>query len=239
MKLMKKLMKKIILKGKIETLTGLHIGGADNSLDIGGIDNAVLKDAMGRPYIPGSSLKGKMRSLIERAEGLNDLANGKNGGDDIAKVFGAHKQTDGEILEKLGPTRLYVRDAYLEDETASDMDNKRGYFEELEFDYTESKWENTIDRKTSKASNPRITERVPKGAKFDFELVFNIYDTMDEILFDTVVRKCMKMLEDDYLGGNGSRGYGKIHFIDLKKIEKDMSVYEGKEEEKKEDNFVL
>ena len=56
---------KYIIQGKIKVLTGLHIGGPTTGLNIGGVDNIVIKDAKGKPYIPGSSLKGKMRSLLE------------------------------------------------------------------------------------------------------------------------------------------------------------------------------
>ena len=50
----------------IEIVTGLHIGGNNDEIKIGGIDNPVIKNPLtNEPYIPGSSLKGKIRSLIE------------------------------------------------------------------------------------------------------------------------------------------------------------------------------
>ena len=212
-----KLTAKIFIAGKIEVLTGLTIGGSSTALDIGGIDNCVIKKANGEPYIPGSSLKGKIRCLLERAEGLSEPA--KEG--DIALIFGPHKPKSSD----LGCTRVYFRDAYIDKVIAKQMKDKEGNFSELELDYTEGKWENTIDRLTSNASNPRQTERVPAGAKFDFEIVYNIFEDKD-IENLKVLLKGMRLLEDDYLGGSGSRGYGKIKFTDLKMEAKTIENYE-------------
>ena len=57
---MEKLIKKIRVSAVIELLTGLHIGGSGDNIEIGGIDNPVIKIATrdNQPYIPGSSLKG-------------------------------------------------------------------------------------------------------------------------------------------------------------------------------------
>lgn len=213
-----KLMGKIFIKGQIEAKTGLHIGGSKTTLDIGGIDNPVIKDALGRPYIPGSSIKGKIRCLLERESGKMELH--KSGA--IARIFGigaSDKNTEG-------PTRFYARDAYLNPEIDQAMKNKTGLFKELELDYTEGKWENTIDRQTSKATNPRQTERVPAGAKFDFELVYNVFEEADLDLFIKDVLKGIRLLEDDYIGGSGSRGYGQIEFNQISVKVKNIKHYE-------------
>ncbi len=213
-----KLMGKIFIQGKIETKTGLHIGGSKTVLDIGGIDNPVIKDALGRPYIPGSSLKGKIRSLLERESGKLELHKTGN----IATIFGI----GASDKSSLGPTRFYARDAYLNAQSEKEMKEKTGQFKELELDYTEGKWENTIDRLTSKASNPRQSERVPAKAFFDVEFVFNVFEKSDLNLFIKEVLKGIRLLEDDYIGGSGSRGYGQIEFTDIAIKVKNISHYE-------------
>jgi CRISPR-associated protein Csm3 len=65
-----KLIGKLILEGDLDCQTGLHIGAGKGSLEIGGADNPVVKDAFGLPYIPGSSLRGKLRSMLEQATGM-------------------------------------------------------------------------------------------------------------------------------------------------------------------------
>src|SRR6187401_1134944 len=65
-----KLIGKLVIEGELHCETGLHVGAGKGSLEIGGADNPVVKDAFGRPYIPGSSLRGKLRSLLEHASGL-------------------------------------------------------------------------------------------------------------------------------------------------------------------------
>ncbi|SDD13213.1 type III-A CRISPR-associated RAMP protein Csm3 [Halanaerobium congolense] len=217
------LLAKFFIKGKIETLTGLSIGGSNDDVMIGGIDNNVIKTSEGVPFIPGSSLKGKLRSLLEKTEGKN-ICN--CGNCDICAIFGTGAASKDP---QVGPTRLFARDALMNDETKEMMENKTGIFKELELTYTEGKWENTIDRKTSKASNPRQTERVPASAKFDFELVFNIleeadYDRLKELIVS------LRMLEDDYLGSSGSRGYGRIKFVDLNIGVKTKKEYESDNE---------
>lgn len=209
---------KLILKGKIEVKTGLHVGGSKETLDIGGMDNPIIRDRRGKIYIPGSSLKGKIRNLLENVDGRRDKdGNIKTDGTPcecgdcpICKIFGPHSSK--KIKE---PARIIVRDAYIEEKTE-----------------TEDKIENTIDRVKGTALNPRHTERVPAGSIFSFEIVFNVYSREDKKLFEKFVEG-MKLLEDDYLGGSGSRGYGKIEFKDLKVIERTKEFYEvGKAENK-------
>jgi len=195
---------KIFIRGKIVAETGLHIGGSKSSLDIGGIDLNVIKTANKIPFIPGSSLKGKLRSMLARIEG-SESANSDSG--DIKNIFGDSGKND----EKGLVTRLLVRDANLED-TKTFKDR----FKELELEYTESKWENTIDRRTGTAQHPRQLERVPSGAEFDFEMVFDEYNDEKTNEYLRLIRTAMRLLEGDYLGGSGSRGYGKIKFKDVK-----------------------
>lgn len=197
-----KLEKKIIYTGNIVLKTGLHIGGTNAALNIGGPDKFVVRNPLNnKPYIPGSSLKGKMRALIElkhgccsREQGASDNPNSASG-----YLFG----TAGKDKDMKRPSRLIVRDAEL-DTDASDFSN-------TDLPYTESKTEVSIDRVTAEA-NPRIFERVPAGAKFKYSMVLNVFDTDDETRLKNTLEEAMKLLEDDYLGGNGSRGYGQIVF---------------------------
>ncbi|MDI9624113.1 MAG: type III-A CRISPR-associated RAMP protein Csm3 [Candidatus Aenigmatarchaeota archaeon] len=220
------LLGKVIIRGGIVAITGLHIGGSQVKLEIGGVDTPIIRDAVtNEPYIPGSSLKGKMRSLLEKAEGKKqnqkvgrgvkihicdnkeDYSNCK-----VCKIFG----TPGE-KNFSEPTRLIVRDAQLTKESAKLLKG-------LELPYSEVKFENVIDRITS-AANPRQIERVPAGAKFNFEIIYNIFTEEDKDNLKYVF-KAMKLLEHDYLGGQGSRGYGKIKFEKMKVYWNSKNDYE-------------
>ncbi len=221
---------KVILTGKIKVKTGLAIGGSKTSLDIGGVDNPVIKDSKGIPYIPGSTIKGKLRSLLEqnyyplRTEDKND-GNGffdpkmvihnfeDDTVDDIIKIFGAP-----EVNE---PGRGIFRDSFLDE--AFFEENKDLFFKNLELDYTEDKIENTVDRISARA-NPRHLERVPVEAQFDFEIILDLFSEKDKELIE-VLFQGLKLLEDDYLGGSGSRGSGKISFEEIKMILRDNNYY--------------
>ena len=211
-----KLLGKVVIKGIIKAETGLAIGGSTVGLDIGGVDNPVVKDANGVPYIPGSSLKGKMRSLLEKAEGkkLNSSLGGSRihickekeeyENCHVCRIFGVPGEKDFSQ-----PTRLIVRDASLIKDSITEEMKKN-----IDLEYTEVKFENVIDRITS-AANPRQTERVPAGAEFEFEMIYNVFDEKDKDNLKQVFTT-MNLLENDYLGSSGSRGYGKISFKELK-----------------------
>ncbi len=195
----KKLVKKIILNGKIELVTGLHIGGGNANIEIGGIDNTVIRTAVkgNQPYIPGSSLKGKMRCLYEQVNGC-ELGEG-----DAVKLFGSHDAHNPFA------SRLIVRDAYLNPDSKKLLEDKK---HDLDMPYTENKYENSIKRIEGTAENPRITERIPAGVYFDVEFVLNIWNDEDEKTLRDMLDRCIRLLENDYLGGSGSRGYGQVKF---------------------------
>jgi len=207
------------IKGKIILESGLHIGAGDTEMHIGGTDNPVVKHPHTQePYIPGSSLKGKVRSLLEMESGLmvktdgkplqaKDL-NGLTGGESkkcekILKIFGSGG-ADKEEIAKIGPTRVSFADCPLSDEWREKVRDERLGLVEL-------KSENTINRIKGTAENPRFTERVPAGTEFDFKVSLKILSDKEEALFDYLLFG-LKLLEMDSLGGNGSRGYGKIRF---------------------------
>lgn len=228
-----RLMGKVFIKGKIRALTGLSIGGSKTDATIGDIDNCVIKTSEGVPYIPGSSLKGKIRSLLEKSEmdeimaknekSENGLCNCGRSDCKICVIFGS---SGDKRSKEAGPTRLIVRDCHLTPETKRMMEQKEGEFRELELIYTESKWENVINRLTSRADHPRQTERVPRGAEFDFEMVFDFFEKEDIERFYYFISG-LNLLEDDYLGGNGSRGYGRIEFRDVEISLKTIEDYRG------------
>jgi len=214
-----KLISKYFIKGQIKAVTGLHIGGSKTALDIGGIDLNVIKTAAGVPYIPGSSLKGKLRSMLAKEYGNDDV---KNDELIIQEIFGESPSANstGRI------TRLIVRDSFLNIDHF-DKEKEEGEFTELELDYTEGKWENTIDRKSGTAGNPRQIERVPAGAIFDFELVYDVYDDNKKDDHLKEIKKAMRLLQDDYIGGSGSRGYGKIEFVNVQSGTKTIEDYKN------------
>ena len=194
-----KLNKKIIYTGRVKLVTGLHIGGTNTALNIGGPDKFVVRNPIDNiPYIPGSSLKGKMRSLIELAYGESvagqpstDL-NSKAGA-----LFGISGSSKGSH-----PSRLVVRDAKMDV-----SDSKK--FENTDLPFTESKTEVCINR-LSAVANPRTFERVPAGAEFELNMVLNVFEGEDELGLKQTLAEAIKLLENDYLGGHGSRGYGQV-----------------------------
>ncbi|HOM03946.1 MAG TPA: type III-A CRISPR-associated RAMP protein Csm3 [Candidatus Kapabacteria bacterium] len=204
----------IILRGKIECLTGLHIGGSKDKLEIGGVDSPVIRDPFTQyPYIPGSSLKGKMRTLLAYHLGKADIdpPEKKNfdSNSSLQRIFGVPAEVAPKE-EAIGPTRLIVRDAHPDQETVMMWKNL-----DSELMYTEYKPENTINKITS-AANPRFLERVVKGSCFNFEMIFGVYKLdnceKQDIDFFKDLLLSMKLLEHNTLGGSGSRGYGKISF---------------------------
>ena len=208
---------KFIITGKIKVLTGLHIGTSGDFSAIGSVDNIVIRDTVtNKPIIPGSSLKGKMRYLLARTKyntstKLKDI---KEECQKIKRLFGS--SGNKEKNETIILSRLQFCDMLL---------REKDYGRDVEFDlpYTEIKYENTIDRGTCVA-NPRQQERVPAGSEFDFRLIYNVENTekMEEEVkcdFENIFLM-FELLEDDYLGGHGTRGYGRVKFEDLKLTEK-------------------
>jgi len=197
-----KLEKKVIYTGYIILKTGLHIGGTNAALNIGGPDKFVVRNPLNNvPYIPGSSLKGKMRSLVEIANGeTNGGKPTSNPSHKAAKLFGISSD-----VKESHPSRLIVRDAelWVDDPELKDL------FGNTDLPYTESKTEVSIDRITAKA-NPRTFERVPAGAKFKLNMVLNVFEGEDEKTLKDILMQAIRLLEDDYLGGHGSRGYGQV-----------------------------
>ncbi len=239
----------IKISSNLRVLTGLHIGGGTGGIAIGATDNPVIKGADGKPYIPGSSLKGKIRSLLELAEGLpicNKL--GRHECVSKSKCEGCDSKTDceyaksgytgeacdlcivfgraGEYKTNEGPTRVIFRDCKINEELSDKEARKAGY--------TEIKYENAINRITSKVEyGLRDSERVLPGTVFDVEILYRVFDadTNGAELSDIkslenlpdplkkrlgLIIKGMKLLEEDYLGGCGTRGYGKIKFENFK-----------------------
>ena len=212
---------RVTINANIEAVTGLHIGGSGTGLEIGGVDKSVIRNPLTKqPYIPGSSLRGKMRSQTEKRLGKaqnnkiaqvtihtckNEADYTKDGGCVVCHVFGVPAE-----IGYSGPTRLLVRDVSLSPESADALDKAN-----TELRYAEIKTEVAIDRVTS-AATPRSIERVPAGAVFGpAELVFGIYEKADFVRLKTVI-EAMQLVEDDYLGGAGSRGSGKVKFTDIK-----------------------
>ena len=212
---MNKLEKISSIKGKIKLLTGLHIGGGNEAIEIGGIDNPVIKDPKTNlPIIPGSSLKGKIRSMLEIK---NNKINDKNGGPCscgncvICKVFGNTAKENN-----VGITRAIFRDSFISKESKEIIDSKYILA-------TEAKMENTINRLKGTAEHPRTSERVIAGLIFDFEISIRIFEGDNDVSVN-LIKEGLSLLEKDALGGSGSRGYGKIEFQNLKLDETDFNL---------------
>jgi CRISPR-associated protein Csm3 len=210
------------ITGKIRLDTGLHIGGSADATQIGGVDNPVIRQPLdGKPYIPGSSLKGKMRSLLELELGkinkdgelhkyTETCANERC---PICYIFGAAATEDAPI----GPGRLIVRDCLVHKDSEKDLERLR---DERGLPYAEDKPEISINRITARP-HLRNMERVPAGICFALDISYRVFDNngdegqRDKKLFDYVLRG-LALIQQDTLGGSGSRGYGKVSFVDLR-----------------------
>ena len=218
-----RLMKTIKYTGEMEIVSGLAIRGAGNDLNIGGADSEVIKNPITKtPYIPGSSLKGKMRSLLELKYGRREkdikkegkiIKEGKKDGDKpcgcgrkdcfICTIFGAHMNPGADSA----PTRIIVRDCNLTKASLELIENLP-----LDGGFLEEKSENIINRNDGTAGSPRTMERVPAGLKFEVEIILQIFEGDSEQDMKERVEEGLRLLENSYLGGSGSRGYGQVKF---------------------------
>jgi CRISPR-associated protein Csm3 len=231
---------KLMFDGELICETGLHIGAGKGSLDLGGADNPVVKDAFGRPYVPGSSLRGRLRALLEQSAGLVSpdqlvylsrrrgqevrIHQSDDPGDEVCLLFGRSpsrmERASGDSLDSTTatPARLTVYDAPL------DLDSITAAMREnLDDELTEVKSENAIDRVTCQA-NPRTLERVPVGARFRVRLVLDVLCAEDRELVARLTEG-LRLLEDDSLGGGGSRGSGRVRFANWKVTWRNKSYY--------------
>jgi len=198
---------KIIFKSDLELVTGLHIGTSGSFSAIGTVDAFVIRDPYTKiPIIPGSSLKGKMRYLLYKIlnNSVEDRADIEEEGYMVKRLFGG----SNPVIE----SRIKFQDIKLKDESIEDLKKL-----DLDLPFAEIKFENTINRTTGVAM-PRQLERVPAGAKFNFKMTYDIEkeSELEEDLKN--INMMMELLEEDYLGGHGTRGYGRVKFNN-KKVE--------------------
>ncbi len=222
---------RIVITANIETLTGLHIGGTSASMEIGGVDNTIIRNPINnQPYIPGSSLRGKMRSQTEKILGLEQNQQigkdvyihsckdegdfSKNGGCPVCTIFGLPGERGFNTT-----TRLVVRDIAMTAESVEQLEKAH-----TDLPFAEYKTEVAIDRVTS-AATPRSLERVPAGTIFGpAELVYSIYNDGDFQRLSFVFN-ALQLVEDDYIGGSGSRGSGKVRFVSIQLTARSKSEY--------------
>lgn len=222
---------RITLRATIDVLTGLHVGTAYSGLGLGGVDLPIVRDQVSsQPYLPGSSLRGKMRSLTERVLGLplntpvgrarihSPQTRAEYDASPLGRLYGVPGSLQFSID---APTRLVVRDVFLTDESRTALAGAR-----TDLPYSELKAEVAIDRVTAEAV-ARQVERLPAGARLGpAELVYSVYEGRDLADFGWVARG-LQLVEDDYLGGHGSRGSGRVRFVDLSIGVKSRAVYRG------------
>ncbi len=223
------LVKKIIISGEVIAESGIMVGGSNSAFEIGGTDKQVIRNPINKmPYIPGSSLKGKMRSLFELNQGT--VSKGNNGYGPThnpkhiaAQLFGHIKHREDNDNKSQQASRIIVRDG--------ELNNAKEFEGKTELLYTEVKAENSIDRITS-AANPRFFERVPKGAKFNLNIIINVFSQdANGGQFLQYVFDALKLVQDDYLGGSGSRGNGQVRFEIEKVVERSVGYYTGDDKE--------
>ena len=201
------LLGKLKITGVLKVETGMHIGGSSEFAPIGAVDSPFIRDVLTQqPIIPGSSLKGKMRTLLARNSSQSYILNAVDNDTDVVKrLFGS------SVKQNIKPARLQFFDLFV-------TDDSKELFEAIETDtyMGEVKSENAINRLSGEA-NPRQIERVPAGMIFKLNLVYNIESDADEVMIDmNELRKAFELLEVDYLGGHGSRGYGRVSINDLR-----------------------
>ncbi len=193
---------KIQITGKVEVKTGMHIGGSSAFAAICAVDSPVIKDSRSNlPMIPGSSFKGKMRSLLAKEYNTEFAKKPDDDAPCLTRLFGCSKENH------VKRSRLLISDMFLANEKELRSQGLQGF--------TEIKFENTINRATAVA-NPRQIERVVRGTQFDIDIMYEM-ESQDEVIEDiSILAEGLKLLQYDYLGGSGSRGYGKILFHDIK-----------------------
>jgi len=192
---------KIQITGNIEIVTGMHIGGSTAFAAIGAVDSPVIKDVRtNRPMIPGSSLKGKMRTLLAKVYNEKTVAKPDDDNERITRLFGSAKKSDVKV------SRIIVSDMFLSNE----QELRDQGLQSL----TEVKFENSINRLTAVA-NPRQIERTIRGSKFDIDFIYEVAEEQEIAEDFEMLAQGMKLLQYDYIGGHGSRGYGKVKFNNL------------------------
>ena len=192
---------KIEISGTIVVETGMHIGGSSAFSAIGAVDSPVVKDTRtNQPMIPGSSLKGKLRTLLAKQYNSSVHSSADDDCSEICNLFGSAKKN------AVTPSRLVFRDMFLGNEESLRKHGLTGF--------TEVKFENSINRVTAVA-NPRQIERVVRGAEFPMEIIYEVKDEESIVSDFRMIREGLTLLEFDYLGGHGSRGYGKVSFTNL------------------------
>ena len=186
---------KLLIQCQLVVCTGMHIGGSAAFSAIGAVDSPVIRDPYtGQPILPGSSLKGKLRTLLARSQtkDIENMPSFDQDDDSIRRLFGS--------AEPVQRSRLQFADAFLSKDSVTRLSP---------VGFTEIKAENTISRSNSVA-NPRQIERVTAGAVFDVNIVYDILDPAQVEKDLTLLAKGMKLLQLDYLGGHGSRGSGRV-----------------------------
>ena len=213
-----KLVKYAPITAILRCKSGLRIGGSKDDIGIGEMDNPVLRHPLtDYPYIPGSSIKGKLRSLCEYREGLIQT-DGRSAGEPhgcnrqgcmVCTLFGPHRKPQHDH----GPTRLIVRDAVL---TTEWQEKLLAAQETRNVNFTEVKSENWINRKTGTAGDPRPMERIPAGTEFDLNFSVRIFEGDNEQHILNYLREALAWLQKDTLGGSGTRGYGWVELVNDK-----------------------
>ena len=237
-----KLKKVIRIRSVLLAKTGLRIGMSRDQMAIGDLDNPVVRNPLtDEPYIPGSSLKGKLRYLLEWSLGGDYILKAKDKHvyaspdpkDPVARIFGLAPENDERSLavaRERGPTRLLVRDAYLTEDAKEALERPPGSTLAVTlFPHA------TLFRSLGGNANPRTTERVPAGARFRVEMTYRVLDDLDEEYFGKYLLRALELLELDGLGGHISRGYGQVYFLHPERLTEDQEGWPLKERLKVEE----
>lgn len=207
-----------VLKVKLELVSGLFIGGNDNGFDIGGADSDVIRNPLTKePYVPGSSLKGKLKALLKYNTKETKIEEKKIVfiDDTLTNIFETLDDNDDNDDNKIKISRAIFRDFKLTDESKKELQNILGIG-----CFTEIKAENKVNPISGTSDSPRFIERVPAGAIFEGEIVLNIFEGDDKNKMMDSIKRALRLLELNYLGGNGTRGYGRVkaEFDDFEKV---------------------
>lgn len=212
--------KHVAIVADMTLMSGTRVGGSKEELEIGGMDNPVVRNPLTKePYIPGSSLKGKLRTLIEYKYGKQGPEGRPCGcaqpGCPACTLFGPHFTPN----HTLGPSRLIVRDLVLTPESRVALSKLK----DEGLPMVEVKSENIIDRRTGIAAQrggPRTQERVPSGSptsptRFHLNMSLRVFHGDNASQFVEWMKEALSLLQKDTLGGSGTRGYGWVKIENL------------------------
>lgn len=218
---------KYIVKGIMINITPIHIGIGESDFDPLQTDNTVIRDNNGMPYIPGSSLKGVLRSFIEILINSNISEDyeacfivNKPCLDDekIKAIKNQYKDDDKKIAKAIYDGMCDVCKLFGGNHFASKIKIRDSKIIDDKF-YIDRRDGVVIDRETGTSLDGRKYdfEQVAAGTRFDFFMSADNLEEKQKELFKIIINGLKN--EDIYVGGKTSVGLGNIKLTDVEVYE--------------------